>query len=290
MTTAPPRVSLLGLGLMGQGMARSILRAGLPLTVWNRSAEKGAPLGALGATVAPTPQDAVRGSDLVVTMLFDAGAVASVMTEASAGLSEGQVWVQMSTVGVEPALELEGLASRLGVGYVDAPVLGTKKPAEDGALVVLASGAADAVQRCDPLFAAVGSRTVSVGETAGDGSRLKLVANAWVLAVLEGIAESVTLARGLGLDPRLFLDAVAGGAMDAPYVRLKGAGMIAEEFPTSFTAEGAAKDAGLILDAADLAGVRMDIAGIAQRRLLEAAEAGYGDADMSAIIKGDRRL
>jgi 3-hydroxyisobutyrate dehydrogenase len=256
MTTNAPHVALLGIGTMGAGMARNILAAGLPLTVWNRSADKAAPLAELGATVAPSPGAAVAGADLVVTMLFDAESVAEVMTAAAPGLGAGQLWVQMSTVGVEGALALAGLAERLGVGFVDAPVLGTKKPAQDGTLVVLAAGSDEQLDTCASLFEAVGARTVRVGEPV-DASRLKLVANAWVLAMLEGMAESLSLAEALGLDPELFLAALRGGAMDAPYVQLKGAGMIAGEFAPAFSVDGAAKDAGLILDAADTAGVRI---------------------------------
>jgi 3-hydroxyisobutyrate dehydrogenase len=222
-------------------------------------------------------------------MLYDADSVAEVMTAAEPGFAAGQIWAQMSTVGVEGALALEGLAGRLGVGFVDAPVLGTKKPAEDGTLVVLAAGEVAHLDACVPLFDAVGSRTIRVGESV-EGSRLKLVANAWVLAVLEGVAESLTLAEGLGLDPGLFLEAIKGGAMDAPYVQLKGAGMIAKEFPPAFTVDGAAKDAALILDAADRAGIRMDIAGTALQRLRQSSDAGHGAEDMSAISLASRRL
>jgi 3-hydroxyisobutyrate dehydrogenase len=289
MTDHLPRIALLGLGTMGAGMARNILAAGLPLAVWNRSHDKAAPFADLGATVAPNPGAAVAGADLVVTMLFDAESVIEVMTAAEPGFAPGQTWVQTSTVGVEGALSLQGLADRLGLRFVDAPVLGTKKPAEDGTLVVLAAGAEEDLAVCVPLFEAIGSRTVPVGE-AVDASRLKLVANAWVLAVLEGVAESLTLARGMGLDPELFLEAIRGGAMDAPYVQLKGAGMIARDFTPAFTVDGAIKDASLILDAADVVGVRMDVTGTALRLLRAVAEAGHGDEDMSAIALGARRL
>ena len=126
--------------------------------------------------------------------------------------------LQQSTVGVEGTDRLAALAAELGLVFVDAPVLGTKKPAEDGALVVLASGPEDAQARLAPVLDAIGSRTLWVG-AAGQGTRLKLVANSWVLTVVEGIAEALTLAQALGVEPQQFLDVVKGGAMDAPYVR-----------------------------------------------------------------------
>src|SRR5689334_16861511 len=182
-------------------------------------------------------------------MLFDVDAVASVLEEARGHLAEGAVWLQQSTVGVAGAERLAKLAEELGVTYVDAPVLGTKKPAEDGALVVLASGPEEARERVDPVLEAIGSKTLWVGE-AGAGSRLKLAANAWVFTVVEGVAESLALTRDLGLDPALFLQAVEGGALDAPYVQLKGKAMLEESFEPAFGLAGALKDTELILEAA----------------------------------------
>ena len=209
---------------MGAGMARNIAAAGLPVRVWNRTAARAEPLADV-ATVAGSIREAVEGADIVLTMLYDVDSVASAITEAGPALGDDTVWLQQSTVGVAGTERLVALADELGVAYVDAPVLGTRKPAEDGALVVLASGAADLRARVAPVLDAIGSRTMWVGE-AGAGTRLKLAANAWVLTVVEGVAESLALTRDLGLDPRLFLEAVAGGALDAPYVGLKGAAMI----------------------------------------------------------------
>ena len=192
------------------------------------------------ATVAGSVAEAVRGADVVVTMLFDADSVAASMEQARGELGDDTVWLQQSTVGVEGSERLAALAADLGVTYVDAPVLGTRKPAEDGALVVLASGPADGRARIDPVLEAIGSRTIWVGE-AGGGSRLKLAANAWVFTVVEGIAESLTLTRGLGLDPALFLEAVQGGALDAPYVQLKGKAMLAGSFDPAFALDGRAQ-------------------------------------------------
>jgi 3-hydroxyisobutyrate dehydrogenase len=187
----------------------------------------------------------------------------------------------MSTVGVDGADRLASLAKDLGLVYVDAPVLGTKKPAEDGALVVLASGPESAREVVRPLLDAVGSRTVWVGE-AGQGTRLKLVANSWVLTVVEGIAESLTLAKALGVAPEQFLDVVKGGAMDAPYVQLKGKAMLAGDFTPSFGLDGAAKDAGLIVDAARAAGADLAVIEAVQQHFARALDAGHGDLDMAA--------
>jgi len=165
---------------------------------------------------------------------------------------------------------------------VDAPVLGTKGPAEQGTLVVLASGPDDARERCAPVFDAIGSRTVWVDGGAGRSSRLKLVANAWVVTVVDGIAECLALARSLGLDPALFLEAVRGGAMDAPYVGLKGRSMLAGDFTPSFTLSGAVKDGALISAAARAAGADITLIEQARSHLARAEAAGHGDLDLSA--------
>ena len=278
-----PTVALLGTGTMGLGMARNIAAAGIPLTVWNRTPERAAPLADV-ATVAESVSAAVTGADIVVTMLFDLDGVVDTMTEARGALADDAVWLQQSTVGAAGADRLAGLAAELGVTYVDAPVLGTRKPAEDGALVVLASGPEAARGRVAPVLEAIGSRTMWVGE-AGAGSRLKLAANAWVFAVIEGVAESLALTRDLGLDPRLFLEAVKGGALDAPYVQLKGGAMLDGAFDPAFALSGALKDVDLILAAAGDAGTELAVLPGVREHFARAVAAGHGDLDMSATYR-----
>jgi 3-hydroxyisobutyrate dehydrogenase len=279
--TSNPTVALLGTGTMGAGMAANIAGAGLPLRVWNRTRDKAEPLAKVGATVADTPAEAVHGADIVLTMLFDADSVAATMEQAREGLTPGTVWLQQSTVGVEGSDRLVALAQDLGLAYVDAPVLGTRGPAESGALVVLAAGPEDVRDRVAPVLDAIGSRTLWLG-AAGEASRLKLAANAWVITVVEGIAEAMTLTRSLGLDPALFLEAVAGGAMDAPYVGVKGRAMLAGNFEPSFAVSGAAKDADLIVAAARGAGVELAVVEAARDHLARALAAGHGEQDLSA--------
>jgi len=184
-------------------------------------------------------------------------------------------------VGIEGSARLAALADELGIVYVDAPVLGTKGPADAGQLTVLASGPDEARDAVTPVLDAIGARTLWLGP-AGQGQRLKLVANAWVLTVVEGVAESLALARALGLEPQHFLDVVKGGALDAPYVQLKGAAMIAGEFDAQFPLWGAAKDAGLIEEAAQEAGVDLAIVPAVRGHFERALADGHGDKDMAA--------
>ena len=277
-------VALLGTGTMGVGMARNLAAAGLTLRVWNRTPEKAEPLAEV-AVVASSAAEAVEGADLVVTMLFDGDSVASTIESAKGSFAPDAVWVQTSTVGVAAAERLADLAADLGLGYVDAPVLGTRKPAEDGALVVLASGPSSLRDAVAPVFDAIGSRTLWVGEEPGAASRLKLVANAWVFTVVEGIAESLALARDLGLDPRLFLEAVSGGAMDAPYVQLKGSAMLDDDLAPAFGLSNALKDVDLILAAAGDAGVDLALMPGIREHFARAVDAGHGELDMAATYR-----
>ena len=279
---ARPSVALLGTGIMGAAMGRNMLRAGLPLRAWNRTIAKARALEPDGAQVARTPAEAVADAQVIVTMLADAEAVADAITAAAPGLHEGQVWAQVSTVGVTGANALARLAGQHGLVFVDSPVLGTRQPAEQGALTVFAAGPDAARAAVQPVFEAIGSKTVWLGPEPGTASGLKVVVNSWVLVVTAGAAEAIALARALGIDPQLFIDAVAGGPLDSPYLRTKSAAIMTGDFSPSFTAEMAAKDGRLIVEAASLAGIHVDVAAAAAERLRRAVELGHGQEDMAA--------
>jgi 3-hydroxyisobutyrate dehydrogenase len=276
-------VALLGTGIMGAGMGHNILAAGLPLRVWNRSAAKARPLADAGAVLAADPASAVRGADVVVTMLGDGRHVLAVMEQAAAGLSAGQVWAQTTTAGADQD-ELLAFADKHGLRFVDAPVIGTRQPAESGQLVVLAAGPVGARAAVQPVFDAIGRATTWVADDGAGlaASRLKLVVNSWVLAVTAATAETIALARGLGVDPQAFLDSVAGGPLDLPYLRNKAAAILAEDWTPNFSVTNAAKDADLIGAAARGAGIELDVAAAVAARMHRAADAGHGESDMAA--------
>ena len=278
-------VAVLGTGIMGAGMTRSLLREGLEVTVWNRSTDKAKPLADDGARVAGTAADAVAGADVVITMLFDTDAVAQTIEPVLPRFRDGAVWVQASTVGIEGTDRLAALARDAGVDYLDAPMLGTKAPAENGQLVVLASGPSSLRDTVAPVFDAIGSRTQWVSETVGDASRLKLAINAWIGVMVNGIAQSIALARGLGIDPQQFLDAVDGGAVNAPYVQLKGKAMIDGEYTPSFELDGVIKDPDLNTAALREAGVDTTLATAVRDRLAAASSNGHGSEDMAAVVR-----
>jgi 3-hydroxyisobutyrate dehydrogenase len=274
-------VAVLGTGYMGAPMARNIATAGHTVRVWNRSRERAEPLADTGAAIADTPAEAVDGADTVITMLSDGPVVAEVIDAAAPRLGSDVVWLQMSTVGDAWSDRLAARGTDLGVTYVDAPVLGTKEPAEDGALVVLAAGADDVRDRVISVFDAIGSRTIWL-DGVGQASRLKLVINAWIAALTAALAESVALAEHLGVDPRQFLDAIDGGAVGAPYAQIKGPMMIDGEYPTSFPVRLAHKDVCLILDAAGDA-LPLRVAEAVAAQFSAAIDAGAGEDDMAAV-------
>ncbi|MGH3623883.1 MAG: NAD(P)-dependent oxidoreductase [Sciscionella sp.] len=280
-------VAVLGTGIMGLPMAKNLHYAGFDTRVWNRTASKAHPAVDSGATLAGTPAEAARGADYVLTMLADGPTVHSVMSGPDGALGamrSDALWLQMSTVGIQHTERLASLAAEVGVTFVDAPVLGTKQPAESGQLVVLESGPSEVSERCHPVFEAVGGRTLRVG-AAGSGTRLKLVTNNWVLAVTNATAECIALAKALDINPRQFLESISGGALDLPYAHLKGGAMIKGEYPLSFPLSLAAKDARLVLEAAgggvDLSGTRATLS-----HLERAEQAGRGDEDMAAMYYG----
>jgi len=293
-------IAVLGAGgTMGFPIARNIARAGLPVRAWNRSRAKAEPLAGDGAYLARSPRDAASGAGMVITMLTDEEAVIAAMDGPDGALralsgahQEGgaeyadqygphhALWVQMSTIGEAAARRCAELANRAGVGFVDAPVLGTRQPAEEGALVILESGPQEARHRLAPVFDAIGQRTIRAGE-AGAGSRLKTVVNSWVLAVVEAGAETMALAEALGLDTALFFAAVDGGTLDLPYLRMKGKAMTSRDFTPAFRLALAAKDAGLARRAAEERDLDLPLIEALARRYAEAAKE-HGDKDFSA--------
>ncbi|MDL5204373.1 NAD(P)-dependent oxidoreductase [Streptomyces sp. ALI-76-A] len=278
-------VGVLGTGIMGAAMARNLARAGHTVRAWNRTRAKAEPLTADGVTVTGTPAEAVRGADAVLTMLYDGPAVLDVMREAADALRPGTAWVQSTTAGTEAIGELAAFARAHRLVFFDAPVLGTRQPAEAGQLLVLAAGPGAHREAVAPVLDAVGARTVWTGEDGSDGSatRLKLVANSWVIAATGAVGEVLALSQALGVDPESFFDVIAGGPLDMGYLRAKAALVLDDRLtPAQFAVSTAAKDARLIVRAGEQHGVRLDLAAAGADRLERAAAQGHADEDMAA--------
>jgi 3-hydroxyisobutyrate dehydrogenase len=272
-------VAVLGTGTMGAPMAHNLVKAGFTVRVWNRTIEKARAIE--GAQVCSTPAEAAHGADFLLTMLSDGKAVEATVSDGV--LDGGAAWLQMSTVGLVATERLEKLAAESGTPFVDAPVVGTKQPAEKGELTILVSGPRDVRERARPVFEAVGSRMIELGE-AGEGTRLKLVINSWLVILVEGLAETLAFAEAIGIDPEKFLETIDGGPTGPPYAQLKGKMMIARKFDPAFSLALARKDAGLVLEAAERHGFDAALVEVVARKMDEAIAAGHGDEDMAATF------
>ena len=277
------RVAVLGTGIMGSAMARNLVAAGLGTTVWDRSPAATAALSAAGALVAASPAEAVRDAAVLITMLPTAEVISSVMFAGGVveALAEGAVWAQMGTIGVA---ETTGIASRLAqsrpdVTFVDAPVSGSKGPAEAGQLLILASGPPAAAAAASAAFSAIGRKTVWLGD-AGQGSRMKLVVNAYMSILIEGVAEALELAARLGIDDAKLAEAIEGGPLDAPIADAKLHKMERGDFAPEFPLEWALKDVDLAIGAAGDDGLPLLAA--LSRQWHAAVDAGHGRDDVAA--------
>jgi 3-hydroxyisobutyrate dehydrogenase len=279
-------VAVLGIGAMGHGMAASALRAGIPTIVWDRRAEATRDLARLGGEVAATAADAARRAAIVVTMVTDADAVISIARDQGmlAALAPGAVWAQMSTIGVAGIDSVAAMAQRErpDVMLLDAPVSGSKDPAERGQLTIFASGPAEARPRVAALFGALGQRTIWVGE-AGAGTRLKLVNNTWLAFATEAVAASVALARRLGLESGTVTDALGGGPLVSPWQEAKLRRVADGEYSAQFALSLALKDVRLALQAAgdDRFAVLACLADEWQR----AVDQGLGGEDLTVVTR-----
>ena len=281
------RAAVLGTGIMGSAMARNLLAAGLPTTVWDRSAAVTAQLAGAGAQVAASAAEAVRDARVVITMLPTPDVVHDVIFDGGAAgeFAEGAVWAQMGTIGVAATAEI---ASRLGrlrpdVMFVDAPVSGSKGPAENGQLLILASGPSGAQAITGPVFSAIGRKTVWLGE-AGQGSRMKLVVNAYMSVLIEGVAEALELATQLGIDTAMLAEAIEGGPLDAPIADAKLHKMERADYAPEFPLQWALKDVDLAIGAAP--GATLPLLAALSRQWRSIVDAGHGREDVSVARLG----
>jgi 3-hydroxyisobutyrate dehydrogenase len=276
-------VAVLGTGIMGSAMARNLVAAGLRTTVWDRSSSATAALSQAGARAAASPGETVRDAQVVITMLPTADVVNPVIFDGgvATAFAEGAVWAQMGTIGVTATTQIAGRLGELrpDVMFVDAPVSGSKGPAEAGQLLILASGPPAAEAIVGPAFSAIGRKTVWLGP-AGQGSRMKLVVNAYMSILIEGVAEALELADRLGIDPAELAEAIEGGPLDAPIADAKLHKMERDDYAPEFPLEWALKDVDLAIDVAG--GEPPPLLAALSRQWRAAVDAGHGRDDVSA--------
>jgi 3-hydroxyisobutyrate dehydrogenase len=286
MANDVPKLALLGLGTMGRAMAGSALRAGIPTVVWNRDPAAADGLADQGADVAPSVVDAVRHVDVVITMVTNAEAVLSIATERDmlAALPKGVVWAQMGTIGIDGTERLAALvrSQRPDVYFVDAPVSGSKVPAEQGKLLIFASGPEEARTRVAPVFDAIGQRTMWLG-SAGNGSRVKLVNNTLLAFTAEGVANSVALAHRLGLETASVVEAFGGSPLMSAWESGKLGRIAKGDFSAEFALALALKDVHLALSAGSAE--RFPVLAALAEEWGEVVDQGLGGEDVTVVTR-----
>jgi 3-hydroxyisobutyrate dehydrogenase len=280
------RVGLLGVGLMGSAMGHRLLDQGIEVVAWNRSPERVVALEERGARRANDPAEVALGSDVVITMLPTAPIVLDVVEPLLEDWPEATIWLQMSSVGAAEADQLIEVAQGHHVTLVDAPVSGSTHPAEEGELTILASGPDSARAAVEPVFEALGSRVLWVGE-AGMGSRLKLAANHWMIAMTAALGESMHLCEAMGLDQQQFVDLLDGGPLGSAYGLMKLNEMLAHDYPVGFPVRLALKDLELVREVEQSSRVAMPLLDVVHQRFLAANE-NHADEDLAAVYEARR--
>jgi len=286
-------IGFVGLGRMGQGMARRILDAGHDLVVFDVAAAQTAPFGAAGARVASSVSDLCRGCELVVTMLVEDAAVIEVAL-GSGGLCEslarGAIHLVMGTHGVATVRELESRHTRAGQTLVAAPVLGRPDLAATGQLGIVAAGPEEAVGRCAPILAVMGRRTFQAGPKPESATAIKLANNAVLGCAMAAMAEGFSLVRRYSVAPQVFQDVMTEGLFSAPAYKVYGQKMVDESYDqVGSPVRVGLKDANLIAAAADLARVPMPSHNVYHDRLLGAVAHGDGDRDQAVLAREQAR-
>ena len=276
-------VAFIGLGAMGSRMARRLLDTGNQLVVWNRTPEKAEPLVALGASLAPSPAEAARRGDVVITMAADPCALRAVSEGRDgllAGLAAPRTVIEMSTVGPSSVTRLAEQIPA-GAALLDAPVLGSLAEAASGTLRIFLGGTDAVVARWLPLLTTLGT-PLHVGST-GAGAAAKLVANSTLFGALGVLGEALALSEGLGLSRDAAFEIIAATPSAAQAERRRAA-LEAGVFPPRFTLSLARKDADLVVGSAAVLGLDVRLARAAQTWLADAEAAGWGDHDYSAVL------
>ena len=280
------RVGLLGVGLMGSAMAHRLLDQGIAVIAWDRNAEHLRDLEGRGGEPAETPGDVIHGAGIVITMLPTAEVILDLVKPLLNDWPQDTIWLQMSSVGAAEADQLTQAAKAHAVTLVDAPVSGSTHPAEEGQLTILASGPDSARTAVTPIFDALASRVLWVGE-AGIGSRLKLAANHWMITMVAALAESMHLCQVMGLDQQQFIALLDGGPLGSPYAVQKLDEMRRHKYPTGFPVRLALKDLQLVSEVQQDSRAAMPLLDVVLERFMAASQ-DLADQDLAAIYELDR--
>ena len=277
----------IGLGIMGTAMARNLVKAGYPVIVWNRTPDKIRELEEMGACVAHSPAEVVARCDITYAMMADPAAARSVCfgkDSVLAGMSSGKGYVDFSTVDADTSREINAAITAAGGRFLEAPVSGSKKPAEDGTLVILAAGDRTLYDEVLPCLEKLGKKILHLGEV-GNGARMKIVVNMIMGGMMAAFCEGLALGEKAELNLADILDVLDSGALANPMFRLKGAGITAGNYATAFPLKHMQKDLRLAIDLGDRLNQPLPCAATVNEQYKEAKKEGYGDEDFSALYK-----
>ena len=280
-------IGFLGLGIMGKAMAANLIKAGFDVTVWNRNTDKCAELVAVGARQGSTPKDVAANCDITFAMVSDPEAALALCQGSdgvAAGIGAGRGYVDMSTVDDGTSKTIAALISQAGGRFLEAPVSGTKKPAEDGTLIILAAGDHSLYDDAKPAFEVMGKMSPYLGDV-GQGANMKLVVNMMMGGMLSIFSEGMSLGQKAGLDGQQILDIVDAGAMSNPMFKGKGAMLLNENYSTSFPLKHMQKDLRLAVALGDQLEQPLPSAAIANEAFKQAIKVGFADEDIAAVYK-----
>lgn len=281
------RIGFAGLGLMGSRMARNLIEKGFPLTVWNRTADRCAPLAAAGARVAGTPRDLAEASDVVVACVADPPAVERLVFAEDGVLSAaraGLLYLETSTISPGLARGAAAALRARGSDALEAPVTGSKLGAENGTLLFMTAGRREVHEELMPVMLAMGSRAIYCGEV-GQASVMKLIGNTLISFMLEGLCEGLVVGRKAGLAHETMLEVIMASGFASPYFTFKGGAIAKRDFEAHFSVDLLVKDQTLMLAEAAAQGTAMP--GLAAiREVCQAARGqGWGGEDIAAVVK-----
>ncbi|XP_058748801.1 glyoxylate/succinic semialdehyde reductase 2, chloroplastic-like [Vicia villosa] len=283
----PPKIGFLGLGIMGTPMAQNLIKAGVDLTVWNRTKSKCDPLISLGAKYKSSPEEVAASCDLTFAMLADPQSAIDVACGkygVANGIGPGKGYVDVSTVDVDTSKLINGHIKSTGALFLEAPVSGSKKPAEDGQLIFLTAGDKNLYETAAPLLDIMGKSKFYLGDV-GNGAAMKLVVNMIMGSMMASFSEGLLLSEKVGLDPKVLVEVISQGAINAPMYTTKGPSMIKSHYPTAFPLKHQQKDLRLALGLAESVSQSIPIAAAANELYKVAKSHGYSDEDFSAVIE-----
>jgi len=287
MSAAEKRIGFMGLGIMGRAMAVNIARAGYPLLVYNRTPKKVDELEKLGVQAASSPRVLAEKSDIIIAMVTGPEAIDGLLWNydgAARAFTPEKTFINMSTVSPAFTKSLHQKLAPTGVTFIDAPVSGSKKPAEDATLLILAGGPGEKIEALTPLFKTMGKGVVFCGE-AGQGSMMKMANNLLLGLMIEGLAETMLFGEAAGLSQEALIEVITNGPLNSPIFQMKIPPLKTGRFDPSFPLKHATKDLRFLMETASEMGIMLP-AGQTMLSLFSIGVAKkWGDLDISAILK-----